>query len=361
MKFVDDYRKQEDAEKVSHAIRQIVKRPWKIMEICGGQTHTFVKYGMDQLLPPEIELVHGPGCPVCVTPLSFVDKAIAISNVDDIIFTSFGDMLRVPGSHSDLLKEKAKGNDIRIVYSPLDSLTLAISHPEKQIVLFGIGFETTAPTIAFTVATAAKLQITNFSVLISHVLVPPAIKALLAADGNKINGFIAPGHVVSITGTEAYQNLAETYRVPFVVTGFEPLDLLTGIYKTVKALEEKDYRCQNNYTRVVLEEGNKTAKHYVQDVFEVCDRTWRGLGNIPNSGYRLKNSYFRYNAEQKFNVASISSEESPVCIAGQILKGEKKPFECAAFAASCNPENPKGAPMVSSEGACSTYYNYKRV
>ena len=360
MKYVDEYRQSEAAEKSAEMIRKSTTRPWTIMEICGGQTNTIVKYGIESLLPPELTLVHGPGCPVCVTPLEIIDKAIAIASRRDVIFTSFGDMLRVPGSSKDLLTVKAEGGNVRMVYSPLDALKIARENPEMNVVFFGVGFETTAPANAMAVSQARKLGLKNFSLLSSHVLVPPAISALLSSPANRVQGFLAAGHVCTVMGYEEYFPLAERYRVPLVVTGFEPLDVLQGIYMTVRQLEEGRCEVENQYTRSVRREGNVPAQHLIREVFRVSDRAWRGIGVIPMSGYALRDEYAEHDAEKIFDVGEIRAQESPLCIAGLILQGLKKPGECPAFGTQCTPEHPLGAPMVSSEGACAAYYHFGR-
>lgn len=360
MKFVDEYRSAGDAQKFLQAIERTVTRPWAIMEICGGQTHTLIKSGIDQLLPAGVTLIHGPGCPVCVTALELIDRAVAIARRPEVIFTSFGDMLRVPGSASDLLSVKAQGGDVRIVYSPLDAVKLAQLHPDRQVVFFAVGFETTAPANAMAVWQAQRLGLSNFSILCSHVLVPPAIEAILSAPDNLVQGFLAAGHVCAVMGYWEYEPLAAKYRVPIVVTGFEPLDLLQGIYLTLKMLEEGRWGVENQYARAVTQPGNLPAQRLVEQVFEVSDRQWRGLGPIPASGYRLRPAYAAYDAEQRFDVAGLAAAESPLCIAGAILRGLKKPIECPAFGCRCTPERPLGAPMVSSEGACAAYYQYGR-
>jgi hydrogenase expression/formation protein HypD len=360
MRFLDEYRNEADAFKFVQAIRQLVTRPWTIMEICGGQTHTLIKSGIDEMLPPQVTLIHGPGCPVCVTPLELIDKAIAIARRPEVIFTSFGDMLRVPGSGADLLSVKAQGGDVRMVYSPLDAVKLAQKHPERQVVFFAVGFETTAPGNAMAVWQAQQLGLTNFSILCSHVLVPPAIEAILGSPGNQVQGFLAAGHVCTVMGYWEYEPLAETYRVPIVVTGFEPLDLLQGIYMTLKALEEARWGVENQYSRSVTRAGNVSAQRLVGQVFQVCDRQWRGIGLIPRSGYGLRPEFAGFDAERRFDVAGLTAQESPLCIAGQILQGLKKPYQCSAFGTLCTPEHPLGAPMVSSEGACAAYYQYGR-
>jgi len=360
MRFLDEYRSEADAQKFVQAIRQLVTRPWTIMEICGGQTHTLIKSGIDEMLPPQVTLIHGPGCPVCVTPLELIDKAIAIARRPEVIFTSFGDMLRVPGSGADLLSVKAQGGDVRMVYSPLDAVKLAQKHPERQVVFFAVGFETTAPGNAMAVWQAQQLGLSNFSILCSHVLVPPAIEAILGSPSNQVQGFLAAGHVCTVMGYWEYEPLAAKYQVPIVVTGFEPLDLLQGIHMTLKALEEGRWGVENQYTRSVTRAGNVSAQRLVGQVFQVCDRQWRGIGLIPRSGYGLRPEFALFDAEQRFDVAGLTAQESPLCIAGQILQGLKKPYQCSAFGTLCTPEHPLGAPMVSSEGACAAYYQYGR-
>ncbi len=359
MKFVDEYRSGAVAGTISHLIRNTVTRPWTIMEICGGQTHTIVKSGLESLLPREISLVHGPGCPVCVTPLEMIDKALAIASTPDVIFTSFGDMLRVPGSLKDLLTVKAEGGDIRVVYSPLDALRIAQQNPDRKVVFFAVGFETTAPATAMSVVQARRLGLKNFFLLSSHVLVPPAMEAILSSSENRIKAFLAAGHVCTVTGYEEYFAISERYRIPIVVTGFEPVDILQGIYMAVQQLERGKAEVENQYSRSVRREGNLQARKLLDDVFETVDRAWRGIGKIPLSGYALRSTYSQFDAEKVFEVASIRAEESPSCIAGLILQGLKKPFECPAFSTECTPERPMGAPMVSSEGACAAYYHYR--
>ena len=360
MRFVDEYRQETDAQQFVRAIHQAVTQPWTIMEICGGQTHTLIKSGIDQMLPSEVTLIHGPGCPVCVTSLELIDKAINIARRSEVIFTSFGDMLRVPGSEADLLSVKAQGGDVRIVYSPLDAVKLAQRHPDRQVVFFAVGFETTAPGNAMAVWQAKQLGLTNFSILSSHVLVPPAIEAILSSPGNKVQGFLAAGHVCTVMGYHQYEPIAEKYRVPIVVTGFEPLDLLQGIFLALQALEEGRWEVENQYTRSVTREGNVPAQQLTAQVFFACDRQWRGIGLIPRSGYCLRPEFSAFDAEQRFDVGSLTAQESSLCIAGQILQGLKKPHQCTAFGTLCTPENPLGAPMVSSEGACAAYYRYGR-
>lgn len=360
MKYVDEYRGEAEAQQFVQAIARLVTRPWALMEICGGQTHTLIKSGIDRLLPPAVTMIHGPGCPVCVTSLELIDRAVAIARRPEVILTSFGDMLRVPGSATDLLAVKAQGGDVRMVYSPLDAVKLAQKHPERQVVFFAVGFETTAPANAMAVWQAGQLGLDNFSILCSHVLVPPAMEALLSAPDNMVQGFLAAGHVCAVMGYEEYEPIAARYQIPIIVTGFEPLDLLQGIYLTVKALEEGRWGVENQYVRAVTREGNRVAQRLVMQVFEVCDRQWRGIGMIPASGYRLRPEYARYDAEQRFDVGHLIAQESPLCIAGEILRGLKKPQQCAAFGSRCTPEHPLGAPMVSSEGACAAYYHYGR-
>lgn len=361
MKYVDEYRDADAARRFADRIRSITTRPWTLMEICGGQTHTIVKFGIASLLPGEITLVHGPGCPVCVTPLELIDKAIAIASRPDVIFTSFGDMLRVPGSSTDLLAVKASGGNVKMVYSPLDAVKIAQQHPDKKVVFFAVGFETTAPANAMAVWQAKKLGLSNFSILCSHVLVPPAMEALLASPQNRVQGFLAAGHVCTVMGYEEYFPIAARHQVPIVVTGFEPVDILQGVYMTVKQLEEGRCEVENQYARAVTRAGNIPARKLMAEVFAVTDRKWRGIGEIPSSGYRLKDEFSEFDAEKLFDVGGITAEESPSCIAGIILRGLKKPHECSAFGTKCTPEHPLGAPMVSSEGACAAYYHYQRV
>ena len=331
------------------------------MEICGGQTHTILKYGIEELLPEKVTLVHGPGCPVCVTPLEMIDKAISIASRDDVIFTSFGDMLRVPGSKNDLLSVKANGYQVKMLYSPLDAVMLAEKNPDKKVVFFAVGFETTAPPNAMAVAEAKRRNINNFSILCSHVLVPPAIEALLSSPNSRIQGFLAAGHVCTVMGYEEYIPLASKYKIPIVVTGFEPVDILQGVYMAVKQLEEKKHEVENQYSRVVQKEGNFPAKKLLSEVFDTVDRKWRGIGTIPKSGYQLKEAYAAFDAEKLFSVENIVSPESSLCIAGEVLQGLKKPIACSAFGKECTPEHPLGAPMVSSEGACAAYFHYGKI
>ena len=330
------------------------------MEVCGGQTHTIVKYGIDEVLPSGIELVHGPGCPVCVTSLEMIDRAHAIASRPGVIFCSFGDMLRVPGSRGDLLQLKSHGADVRIVYSPLDAVNLAAANPTKKVVFFAIGFETTAPPNAMAVWLAKKRKLSNFSALVSHVLVPPAMTAILQAPGNRVQGFLGPGHVCTVMGYEEYEPIAREFRVPIVITGFEPVDMLEGVLWTVRQLEAGEAKVENQYSRAVRKEGNPQSKRLIEDVFEGCDRKWRGVGNISASGYRLREAYRDHDAERIFQVDDIHTQESTICISGEILRGLKKPHDCPAFGKSCTPHTPLGATMVSSEGACAAYYAYGR-
>jgi hydrogenase expression/formation protein HypD len=361
MKYLDEFRDGRTAKKLSEEIKSVVSRSWQIMEICGGQTHTILKYNIEELLPKEITLLHGPGCPVCVTPLELIDKAIAIAQREDVIFTSFGDMLRVPGSKHDLLSIKARGGNVKMVYSPLDAVKTAENYPDKKVVFFAVGFETTAPANAMSVIEAKRKGLKNYSILCSHVLVPPAIEALLSSKDNHIQGFLAAGHVCTVMGYEEYLSIAEKFRTPIVVTGFEPVDILQGILLTVKQLEAGMYEVQNQYSRVVAKEGNVAAKKLLEEVFERTDRKWRGIGVIPGSGFKLKDEYSAFDAEKIFNVEVIKTEESSLCIAGKVLKGIKKPIECSAFGNECTPEHPLGAPMVSTEGACAAYFHYGKV
>ena len=360
MKYVTEYRDAALVKGVIEEIRRIVTRPWTIMEICGGQTHAIVRHGIDQLLPPEIELVHGPGCPVCVTPLELIDKALAIASQPNVIFCSYGDMLRVPGSGRDLFSVKAQGGDVRVVYSPLDAVALAQKNPDKQVVFFAIGFETTAPPNVMSVMHAQKLGLTNYSALVSHVRVPPAVRAILGSPHNRVQGFLLAGHVNAVMGYHEYPPLVEQFKIPMVVTGFEPLDIVQGILTTVQLLEAGKIEIANAYQRAVTFDGLKPAQAAINKVFMECDRTWRGIGMIPMSGWCLRPEFDGFNAEKRFNVSDIHTEESSLCIAGQILQGLKKPHDCSAFGKECTTENPLGATMVSSEGACAAYYKYGR-
>jgi hydrogenase expression/formation protein HypD len=361
VKYLDEFNDPALAAKLFDDIRATVTRPWAIMEVCGGQTHSIIRHGIDQLLPEQLELIHGPGCPVCVTPLEMIDKALEIAARPGVVFCSFGDMLRVPGSGKDLFRVKSAGGDVRVVYSPLDALKIAQDNPDKQVVFFGIGFETTAPPNAMTVYQAKRLGIKNFSLLVSHVRVPPAIAAIMESPTCRVQGFLAAGHVCSVMGTGEYPALVEKYRVPIVVTGFEPLDVLEGIRRTVRQLEQGRYELENAYARVVPAEGNPAARQMLADVFEVTDRGWRGIGTIPGSGWRLSPAYREFDAEYRFDVGEIRTQESAECRSGEVLQGMIKPNECAAFGTTCTPRNPLGATMVSSEGACAAYYLYRRL
>jgi hydrogenase expression/formation protein HypD len=360
VKFVDEFRDPVQAKRLVEALQRKVTKPWTLMEICGGQTHTILRYGIDQLLPSQLRLVHGPGCPVCVTSIELIDQAIAIAKRPEVILTSFGDMLRVPGTHEDLFRAKSAGADVRMVYSPLDAVRIASQNRARQVVFFAVGFETTAPPNAMAVAQAKRLGLQNFSILASHVLVPPAITALMNAPDNIVQGFLAAGHVCTIMGTREYEPLSEKYRIPIVVTGFEPLDLLQGIYLAVSALEEGRTGVEIQYARSVTREGNPTARKTLFEVFELCDRSWRGIGVIPMSGLRLTKAYESFDAATRFGVENMKSPESEHCRAGEVLRGVLRPNQCPAFGSRCTPEHPLGAPMVSSEGACAAYFRYGR-
>ncbi len=360
MKYVDEYRSSDAVKRCADAIRRVVTRPWNIMEVCGGQTHAIVRFGLDEILPREITLIHGPGCPVCVTPIEIIDKAIAIASRPEVIFCSFGDMLRVPGSQKDLLAVKSAGGDVRIVYSPMDAVTLARSEPQRQVVFFAIGFETTAPANVMAVLQAERLGLENFSVLVSHVLVPPAICAVLDSPQNVVQGFLAAGHVCAVMGVAEYRPIAAKYRTPIVVTGFEPLDILQGVHACVKQLEHGRAEVENQYARVVRDEGNAPALAQIRKVLQTVPRKWRGIGEIPGSGWALREEYARFDADRRFAVEGIVAEEPAECIAGAVLQGHRKPFDCPAFGIRCTPDNPLGAPMVSAEGACAAYYRYRR-
>jgi hydrogenase expression/formation protein HypD len=360
VKYLAEFRDGAIARKLADEIRRTVTRPWKIMEVCGGQTHSIIRHGIDQLLPSSIQLVHGPGCPVCVTPLELIDRALAIAALPNVTFCSFGDMLRVPGSDKDLFRVKAEGGDVRIVYSPLDAVNLARRNPAREVVFFGVGFETTAPANAMAVHLARNEGLRNFSVLVSHVLVPPAIEAIMQSPSNQVQAFLAAGHVCSVMGYWQYPPLAERYRVPIIVTGFEPLDLLDGIRRALIQLEAGRAEVENGYARVVAFEGNRPAQDLLSQVFEVTDRAWRGIGVIPQSGWRLRSAYRDFDAGLRFQVTGIQTRESDLCRSGDVLRGAIKPNECAAFGKQCNPRHPLGATMVSSEGACAAYFNYGR-
>jgi hydrogenase expression/formation protein HypD len=361
VKYLDEFSNPDLARRLVDQIHAVTTRPWAMMEVCGGQTHSIIRHGIDQLLPDGVEMIHGPGCPVCVTPLEIIDKALAIAAQPGVIFCSFGDMLRVPGSSQDLFGIKSAGGDVRVVYSPLDALKLARENPDRQVVFFGIGFETTAPANAMTVYQARRLGVANFSLLVSHVLVPPAIAAIMESPRCRVQAFLAAGHVCSVMGTAEYPPLAEKYGVPIVVTGFEPLDILEGIRRTLVQLESGRHELENAYPRAVRAEGNVAAMAMLRDVFEVTDRTWRGIGMIPGSGWRLSERYREFDAELRFDVAGLHTQESALCRSGEVLQGLLKPNECAAFGRQCTPRNPLGATMVSAEGACAAYYAYRRL
>ncbi len=361
MKYLDEFRDGALASALAREIRQVVTRPWVLMEVCGGQTHSIIRNGIDQLLPEEVELVHGPGCPVCVTPLEVIDRALAIAAVPGVIFCSFGDMLRVPGTDRDLFRVKSEGADVRVVYSPLDAVKLARQNRDRQVVFFGIGFETTAPANAMAVKLAKREGLANFSILVSHVLVPPAIEAILSSPTNRVQAFLAAGHVCTVMGTRQYPPIAARHGVPIVVTGFEPLDILEGIRRALVQLERGEARVENGYARVVSEEGNTAAQALLADVFEVTDRSWRGIGRIASSGWQLSPGYRAFDAVERFDVGAIHTQESPLCRSGEVLQGQIKPHECAAFGKECTPRTPLGATMVSSEGACAAYYHYGRL
>jgi hydrogenase expression/formation protein HypD len=361
VKYLDEFGDPDLAKALLDDIARTVTRPWALMEVCGGQTHTIIRNGIDQLLPEQVQLIHGPGCPVCVTPLEMIDRALEIASRPDVIFCSFGDMLRVPGSGRDLFRVKSDGGDVRVVYSPLDAVRIAQDNPDKQVVFFGIGFETTAPANAMTVQMAQRLGVPNFSLLVSHVLVPPAITALMDSPVRRVQAFLAAGHVCTVMGMSEYEPLVRKYQVPIVVTGFEPLDVLEGIRRALTQLEEGRFELENAYPRAVSPEGNVTAQAVVRDVFETCDRAWRGIGTIPMSGWRLAPKYAEFDAEKRFDVSGITTQESGLCRSGEVLQGLIKPVECAAFGRECTPRAPLGAPMVSSEGACAAYYQFRRL
>jgi hydrogenase expression/formation protein HypD len=356
VKYVDEFRNADLARTLLDEIHRVTTKPWALMEVCGGQTHTLVKQGIDEALPTGVRMIHGPGCPVCVTPLEQIDKALVIAARPDVIFTSYGDMLRVPGSTTDLLALKARGADVRTVYSPLDAVRIAVANPDRQVVFFAIGFETTAPANAMAVYQASRLGLRNFSVLVSHVLVPPAMEAILQSPSNQVQAFLAAGHVCAVMGWTEYEPIAERYRVPIVVTGFEPLDLLEGILMAIRQLESGRAEVENQYARAVRREGNREAQETVLRVFEPGDRKWRGIGMIPSSGYHLRAEYAAFDAEARFEVGTIHTSEHPACIAGQILQGTKTPLDCTAYGVLCTPQRPLGAPMVSSEGTCAAFH-----
>jgi hydrogenase expression/formation protein HypD len=360
MKYLDEYRDGRVARKIVDEIHRVQTRPWVIMEVCGGQTHSIVKNGIDHLLPPGVELVHGPGCPVCVTPLEMIDKAHAIARRPNVVFCSFGDMLRVPGSNGDLFTIKSEGGDVRVVYSPLDCLKIARANPDKQIVFFAIGFETTSPANAMLAWRAKQEGLSNVSLLVSHVLVPPALRAILQSPQNRVQGFLGPGHVCAVVGYEEYEPISDQFHVPIVITGFEPLDILQGTLMVIRQLEKGQATVENEYSRILNRAGNRAAQSLVMQVFEVVDRKWRGIGTIPSSGYQLRAEFRDHDAERLFNVAEIDTLEPEICISGQILRGIRKPKDCPAFGSLCTPQHPLGATMVSAEGACAAYYAYGR-
>ncbi len=360
MKHLSEYRDAQRVRDVLEEIHRLVTRPWRLMEVCGGQTHAIIRYGIDQLLPAEVTMIHGPGCPVCVTPIEIIDQAIAIASLPNVIMVSFGDMLRVPGSEKDLFQVRAEGGDVRIVYSPLECIKIARENPDREVVFFGVGFETTAPANAMAVHQAKQLGIRNFSMLVSHVRVPPVLDALLQSDDVEVQGFLLAGHVCAVMGYWEYPPLAERYGVPMVVTGFEPLDIVRGIHRVLTLLEGGRVAVENAYKRAVTYAGNQPAQAIIAQVFEECDRNWRGIGSIPRSGWRLRADYRDYDAAQRFAVEHIRAQESPLCRAGDVLKGALKPNQCPAFGKECTPRHPLGAPMVSAEGACAAYYNFGR-
>lgn len=361
MKYIEEFQNPVLARRLLDEIHAVTTRPWALMEVCGGQTHSIIRHGIDQLLPEQVELIHGPGCPVCVTPLETIDKALEIASRPGVIFCSFGDMLRVPGSDRDLFQVRSHGGDVRVVYSPLDALRVAQQNPEREVVFFGIGFETTAPPNAMTVYQAEKLGVKNFSMLVSHVRVPPAIEGLMTSPDCRVQAFLAAGHVCSVMGVDEYPELAERFKVPIVVTGFEPLDILEGVRRAVLQLERGEHRVENAYPRAVRPEGNPAARRMLADVFEVTDRAWRGIGTIPASGWRLAERYRAFDAEHRFQVGAIATKEPAACRSGEVLQGLLKPHECEAFGTTCTPRTPLGATMVSSEGACAAYYLYRRL
>jgi hydrogenase expression/formation protein HypD len=359
MKYLDEYRDAEATRKYAQEVARVTTRPWTLMEICGGQTHAILKFGLDELLPSQVTLIHGPGCPVCVTPVELIDKALEIAGRPDVIFCSFGDMLRVPGSATDLLSVKARGGDVRVIYSPLDAVKLAERNPQREVVFFGVGFETTAPASAMTVYQAAQKGLKNFSLLVSHVLVPPAMEAILGSPDCRVQAFLAAGHVCTVMGYEEYEPVAAKFHVPIVVTGFEPLDIMQGVLMCIEQLESGRAEVENQYSRSVRKEGNRPARQLIQEVFQVVPRKWRGVGEIPRSGLGLRPAYSTFDAESRFGVAGLGVEEPSECMSGAVLQGKIKPHQCPAFGTRCTPEHPLGATMVSSEGACAAYYRYR--
>jgi len=360
MKYLNEYRDPEVARGLIEQIKREATRSWVLMEVCGGQTHTIVRQGLDEVLGGAVEMVHGPGCPVCVTPLEQIDRALALASRPDVIFTSFGDMLRVPGSDCDLHQIRARGGNVQIVYSPLDAVELARRTPDRQVVFFAVGFETTAPANAMAVWRARELGVTNFSILVSHVTVPPAMTAILESPDNRVQAFLAAGHVCTVMGWTEYEPIAARYRVPIVVTGFEPLDILEGMLLAVRQLESGRHEVENQYVRSVRRDGNQPAQDLVSRVFELVDRAWRGIGEIPRSGLGLRAEFADFDAERRFALEGIRTREPAECRAGDVLRGILKPMDCPAFGKACTPEHPLGAPMVSSEGACAAYFNYGR-
>jgi len=360
MRYVAEYRDPEWARRLAEQIARVVTRPWTLMEVCGGQTHSILRHGIDAMLPAEITLIHGPGCPVCVTPVGLIDAALQIAARPEVLFCSFGDMLRVPGTHGDLLSAKAAGADVRMVYSPLDAVSLAMRHPDRQVVFFGVGFETTAPATALAVVQAAARGLSNFSLLVSHVRVPPAMEALLSMADCRVQGFLAAGHVCTVMGTAEYESIAAKYRVPIVVTGFEPVDLLQGILRCVRQLEGGRHVVENEYPRAVCDSGNEPAQRWMREVFRVVSREWRGMGEIPDSGLGLAQAYARFDAAQRFGMGTEWTPMATECQSGMVLQGQMRPTQCPAFGTRCSPEHPLGATMVSSEGACAAYHRYRR-
>jgi hydrogenase expression/formation protein HypD len=358
MKYLDEYRNPEAVEALLKEIQKTVTRPWTIMEVCGGQTHSLVKNGLISMLPEGVNMVHGPGCPVCVTPQSLIDKAVWLAEEEGVILCSFGDMIRVPGTHKSLLEAKSGGADVRILYSPLEAVNIAQQNPDKEVVFFAVGFETTAPANALSVIHAQRAGISNFSILTSHVLVPPAMEAIVSDNGNVVQGFLGAGHVCTIMGIHEYEPLVQRYKLPIVITGFEPVDLLHGILMLLKQLEKGEYKLENQYSRVVHPDGNEAARNTIDSVFEITDREWRGIAVIPKSGYELRDAFSAYDANRKFNIPAAALAADTGCMAGEILRGKMKPYECPHFGKTCNPLNPLGAPMVSSEGACAAYYHF---
>jgi len=361
MKFVDEYRRPEHCQSLLNEIRQAATRPWTIMEVCGGQTHGLLRYGLDSALEGVVRLIHGPGCPVCVTPLESIDLAIELARRPNVIVASFGDMLRVPGSHESLLQARADGGNVQIVYSPLDAVKISEQHPDREVVFFAVGFETTAPTTALSVHQAGQLGLTNFSLLVSHVRVQPAMEMLVESEENTVQGFLAAGHVCTVTGYASYERFVERYHLPVVVTGFEPVDLLLGIQECVRQLECGEASVVNCYSRSVLAPGNERALSIMDDVYEICDRPWRGLGTVPGGGFRLREKWARFDADRRFSRSSARVHECSECRSGDVLTGRIKPTECAHFGTRCTPDSPLGAPMVSAEGACAAYYRYAPV